>query len=80
MSKRLVRVYPENIYTKLEKAAGLEVNAVTQSGRTYFGKLISVTIDTLIIKDTRNHAHKLALSDLYEIVYDQENDKALLQP
>ena len=80
MSKRLVRIYPQNVFFKLEKAAGLEVNAVTQSGRTYFGKLISVTIDTLIIKDTRNHAHKLALSDLYEIVYDQDNDKTLLQP
>ena len=80
MSKRLVRIYPQNVFFKLEKAAGLEINAVMQSGRTYLGKITSVTIDSLIIKDTRNHSHKLSLSDLYEIVYDQDNDKTLLQP
>ena len=79
MSKRLVRIYPEHVFSKLEKATGLEVNAVLQSGRTHFGKIVSVTTDSLIIKDTRNHSHQLAISDLYEIVYDQENEKALVQ-
>ena len=79
MSKRLVRIYPKNVFSKLEKADGLEINAVMQNGRTYFGKIASVSIDGLNIKDTRNHFHQLALSDLYEIVYDEENHDILLR-
>lgn len=73
MSKRLVRIYPKNVFDKLRKEAGLEVNAVMQNGRTYFGKIDSLTVDHLSISDTRDHLHKLALSELFEVVYDLES-------
>lgn len=75
MSKRLIRIYPKNVFDKLRNEIGLEVNAVMQNGRTYFGKIDSVTENHLNISDTRDHLHQLAISDLYEVVYDFENQK-----
>ena len=80
MSKRLVRLNPEIIFKKLGNVTGLEVNAVLQNGRTYFGRIKSVTTDYIILTDTRDHLHKIAMADLYEIVYDMESIKALILP
>lgn len=76
MSKRLVRIANKNIAMELINHTGLELNAILQTGKTYFGKLISVTSEHLTLKDTRQHTHQLAIQDLYEVVYDFE-DKTL---
>jgi small nuclear ribonucleoprotein (snRNP)-like protein len=70
MSKRLVRISSVNIFPSLDKLIEKEINAVLQNGNTHFGKLASFTEQQLILTDTRNHSHQLALSELYEIVYD----------
>ena len=80
MSKRLVRLNPEIIFRKLENVTELEINAVLQNGRTYFGKIKSVTSDYVVLADTRDHVHRIAIADLYEIVYDMESIKAIALP
>jgi hypothetical protein len=70
MSKRLIRIRRSDILIKLEHHIGIELNAVLQNGNTHFGTLTSLTADRLTISDTRNHAHKLMISDIYEIVVD----------
>lgn len=73
MSKRLVRIPSAHIFQELENLTALELNAISQSGKTYFGKLLSVSRDYLTILDTRQHSHKLPISDLYEVVYDAQS-------
>ncbi|WP_159466604.1 hypothetical protein [Dyadobacter sp. 3J3] len=75
MSKRLIRIASKNIASELTNLAGLNLNAILQTGNTYFGKLISVTNEHLTILDTRQHTHRLAIRDLFEVVYDQKNQK-----
>lgn len=72
MSKRLVRLNPDAVFSELGNVTGLEVNAVLRNGLTYFGKIKSVTSDYLVLSDARSHLHKIAISDLYEIIYDRE--------
>jgi len=80
MSKRLVRIRPESAFITLENKSGIEVNAVLQNGKTYFGILNSVTNEHLYMSDTRNHAHKIALPDLFEIILDVENIEKVVVP
>ena len=77
MSKRLIRLKPGVIFSKLGNITGLEVNAVLQNGLTYFGKIESVTIEHIILADARSHLHKIAISALYEIIYDREDVKTV---
>jgi hypothetical protein len=70
MSKRLIRIANKNLVTELANHTGLELNAVLQTGKTYYGKLISLTQQYLTLEDTRQHTHQLAIGDIYEVVYD----------
>lgn len=74
MSKRLVRIPSDKIFQELEKLNGVELNAISQTGKTYFGNLVSVTTEYLTMLDTRQHSHKLAIPDLYEVVYDAQSN------
>ncbi|MBE9464329.1 hypothetical protein ACFP1I_05935 [Dyadobacter subterraneus] len=73
MSKRLIRIASKNIASELTSLAGQELNAILQSGKTYSGKLISVSNEYLTMYDTRQHTHKLAIQDLFEVVYDYKD-------
>lgn len=73
MSKRLVRLKPKEVFSKLGNIPGLEVNAVLQNGLTYLGKTLSVTADHILLEDARRHHHKIEISDLYEIIYDRKD-------
>lgn len=75
MSKRLIRIPSKNISSDLTNVDGLELNAILRTGNTYFGKLISVTNHYLTMLDKRQHIHKLAIQDLYEVVYDHKEKK-----
>ena len=72
MSKRLIRVQPTEIKSKQNLLQKQPLNAVLSNGNTIFGRLISVDGAQLTIKDTRDHQHQIALSDLYEVVYDDD--------
>jgi len=72
MSKRLIRIRPGDV---LSIKIGTEINAVYQNGKTFFGKLESISKQFLTLKDTRDNHHQIDLSDLYEIVYDLETLK-----
>lgn len=78
MSKRLIRVQPDQIQSKQSLLQKQPLNAVLSNGNTIFGRLISVDAAQLIIKDTRDHQHQIALSDLYEVVYD--DDRGVVPP
>jgi len=75
MSKRLVRLDSKIIFSKLGHITGLEINTVLQNGHTYFGKIKSVTSDFITLSDARSHLHKIAISDIYEVIYDKEDVK-----
>ncbi|GLU51578.1 hypothetical protein [Dyadobacter frigoris] len=75
MSKRLIRIASKNIASELTNLSGLELNAILRTGNTYFGKLMSVTNEHLTLQDTRQHTHKLAIQDLFEVVYDYKDKK-----
>ena len=78
MSKRLIRVQPDEIKSKQSLLQKQPLNAVLSNGNTVFGRLISVDAVQLTIKDTRDHQHQIALSDLYEVVYD--DDRGVVPP
>ncbi|WP_353721308.1 hypothetical protein [Dyadobacter sp. 676] len=50
------------------------INAVLSNGNTVFGRLLSVDATQITLKDTRNHTHRIPVSELYEIVYDDNRD------
>jgi len=70
MSKRLIRIKSADAFLKLENHIGVELNVVLENGKTHFGVLNSITTVQMIIADTREHLHKLMISDIYEIVLD----------
>ncbi|SEI40667.1 hypothetical protein SAMN05216327_101301 [Dyadobacter sp. SG02] len=78
MSKRLIRVQRDEIQGKQHILQKQPLNAVLSNGNTIFGRLISIDAAQLILKDTRDHQHKIALSDLYEVVYD--DDQGVVPP
>ena len=74
MSKRLIRIASKNIVTELGNTSkGLEINSVSYTGNTCFGKLISVTAEFLTMLDNRQHIHKFAIADIFEVVYDEKS-------
>jgi len=70
MSKRLTRITSGHIYEELGNLIGVKMTAISQNGKTCFGRLQSVSTDFVTIDDTRQHSHKLLISDLYEVIYD----------
>jgi hypothetical protein len=74
MSKRLIRVTPGEITGKQHILQKHTLNAVLSNGNTVFGRLTSVDASQIVLKDTRDHSHRIALSDLYELVYDDDKD------
>jgi len=72
MSKRLIRVKPDEIKSNHGILQKQPLNAVLFNGNTIFGRLLSIDEAQLVLKDTRNHHHQIALSDLYEVVYDDD--------
>lgn len=74
MSKRLIRVTPNEILSKQHILQKHTLNAVLSNGNTVFGRLMSIDAMQLVLKDTRDHSHRIALSDLYEVVYDDDRD------
>lgn len=70
MSKRLIRVKPQEIKQYQSNLQRHPFNAVLSNGNTVFGRLIALGTDKIVIKDTRDHLHEIAISDLYELVYD----------
>lgn len=72
MSKRLTRISAGKLYPSLEHLLTHKINAVLSNGNTVFGQLASFGPDQLTLEDTRGHSHRLAFSELYEIVYDDQ--------
>ena len=73
MSKRMMRLRPENAFEKLENLSGISLNVVLENGSTYYGTLLSVSQELVTIVDTRQHTHKILIPEVYEIIYDYEN-------
>lgn len=78
MSKRLIRLTPDEIIGKQHILQKHTLNAVLSNGNTVFGRLMSIDATQLVLKDTRDHHHRIALSELYEVVYD--DDKNIVPP
>lgn len=67
MSRRLIRVQPAEAPSI---GIGTEINAVLQSGKTFFGKLTSASGHFLTLQDMRGVSHKIELHQLFEIILD----------
>lgn len=72
MSKRLTRISADKLYPSLEHLITHKINAVLSNGNTIFGKLTFFGPDQITVEDTRGHSHRLLISELYEIVYDDQ--------
>lgn len=72
MSKRLVRLASNEVQGSVSKLQGKDLNVVVYSGQTYFGQMISFSEGVFILKDFRSHEHRLNLSDIEKIIYDQD--------
>jgi hypothetical protein len=72
MSKRLTRISAGKLYPSLQHLITHKINAVLSNGNTVFGKLISFGPDQITLEDTRGHSHRIFISELYEIVYDDQ--------
>ncbi|GGM82453.1 hypothetical protein GCM10010967_12660 [Dyadobacter beijingensis] len=70
MSKRLIRVLPHEIRDNQSELQKHVINAVLSNGNTLFGRLQAADNTGIVLKDTRDHLHQIALSELYELVYD----------
>lgn len=74
----MLRVTPDEIEGKLGILQKHPLNAVLSNGNTIFGRLIAIEAAQVVLKDTRGHQHRIALSDLYEMVYD--DDQGIVPP
>jgi hypothetical protein len=72
MSKRLIRLGNKEISANISKLQDKDLHVIAVSGQTYFGQMISCTDDVFVLKDLRSHEHRLALSDIERVIYDQE--------
>ncbi|ACT96408.1 hypothetical protein Dfer_5210 [Dyadobacter fermentans DSM 18053] len=73
MSKRLIRIKPADIQGKIDVLLKHPLNIVVANGNTIFGRLLSADATQLIVKDTRDHRHEIAVGELYELVYDDNS-------
>ncbi|SDG74222.1 hypothetical protein SAMN04487996_122135 [Dyadobacter soli] len=78
MSKRLIRVQPDELLSNQHILKKQPLNVVLSNGNTIFGRLMAIDAVRLVLKDTRDHQHQIALSDLYEVVYD--DDRGVVPP
>ena len=78
MSKRLIRIKPSEIKHYLSHLKINPFNAVLANGNTVFGRLSTWDEAQIEVKDTRDHLHRIPVSDLYELVYD--DSKAAVPP
>ncbi len=69
----MMRIKPVMIFEKLKTLNGIVLNAVLQNGKTYYGTLVEVTNDFIVLEDTRYHSHKFPITTIYEVVYDYGN-------
>ena len=74
MSKRITRVSGEKIIPAISKMKGLMFSAVLVNGQTFYGRLDSYSENSLVLADQRQHLHSFAVSELYEIVFDQVSE------
>lgn len=68
----MTRLSAAKVYPSLQSLLAHKINAVLSNGNTVFGKLTSFGPDQFTLEDTRGHHHRLLISELYEIVYDDE--------
>lgn len=73
MSKRLVRIFASQLPERLSSLLKTEVNVVLYKGNTIFGRLENIAPDSLLVRDLRNHAHRIALSDVEVVIYDHHS-------
>ena len=72
MSKRLLRLFPNDIPDTIPQLIGREINVVQRDGRTLFGTLESSDGTSLLLRDLRSHPHEVRLAEIAEVVYDQK--------
>jgi hypothetical protein len=72
MPKRLIRLTGKELLASSSDIQDRDLNVVGNGGRTYFGRVISNSEKSLVLKDLRGHKHQLALNDIESVIYDQE--------
>jgi len=50
-----------------------DINVVLRDNRTIFGCLESIGAHSLLLRDLRSHPHRVQLTDVAEIIYDQKS-------
>lgn len=73
-----MRVKPADILKNRSLLQRHGLNAVLSNGNTVFGRLTDASEQEIVMKDTRDHEHRIALADLYEVLYD--DNKAAVPP
>lgn len=81
MGKRTIRILRKDIGKHLDTLMGKEAHVVGRDGKTYFGTVVSVSEEVLVVKDAntawynqKRHSHSLPLVSIYEIILDLVTD------
>jgi small nuclear ribonucleoprotein (snRNP)-like protein len=78
---RNIRISRRQVAERLSEIDGREVHIVLRDGRTFFGKVVSVSPAQISIRDVnarwtslKRHTHALSLDDIIEVILDTVTD------
>ena len=72
MGKRLFRIFPNKIPSRIKDLINQEVNLVLKNNTTCHGILKKAEGDFCVLKDMLAADHKIKIQDIIEIIYDRE--------
>tara|TARA_R110002124_G_scaffold147954_2_gene313411 strand:+ start:92 stop:319 length:228 start_codon:yes stop_codon:yes gene_type:complete len=71
MSKRIIKLASDKIRPILNSLLEMKINVVLHNGLTFYGKLSTISVDGITIKDPRAHDHFFKDHEIFEIIYDR---------
>ncbi|GAB4407697.1 MAG: hypothetical protein OHK0053_34350 [Microscillaceae bacterium] len=73
MGKRQKRVLSPQLAQELPGLLGQDMTLVLQNGVSYFGKLLTLETGQVGFQDKLRRKHRIALTDIAEVILDQSH-------
>jgi hypothetical protein len=74
MGKRLIRILKDKIPELIPQLLGQEINLVFKNNVTLHGKILKLKGDSFTFQDMILRKHQILISDLSQILKDEESD------